>query len=226
MDNLGDSIVDKLFNSSWLCLISKECLSLLDPVIPEDINTSTYNPSSSGSIAHISGVIRTENSTNDEGIIQMLYGMNKTTVDMEANITGNLIQAENAYLSTATIAELMFLNASLILEKPTDSVAMHSDIGQYLKQVEMRKIYEPHYVPPPEQDMAAFQKLFNMLEGMTNDYLEEGRGESALAKLTALISRTTSGDIETNTNKVNLDGKENNAILGLSFKTSKNPYSF
>ena len=24
----------------------------------------------------------------------------------------------------------------------------------------------------------------------------------------------------------NLDGKENNAILGLSFKTSKNPYSF
>lgn len=220
-------LVKRIFNSSWLCLISKECLSLIDN-IPAEIDLNVYPVSYWGGGEFSTGVIRTETCKNKAGIIDMLYRNSRITKDMEVNLSQNLIRPDRVYLSTATIAEIMYANGDLTLLNAIDSVAIHSDIGTYLDQVSQKRIYEPHYQPPPQEDIDAFTKLYNMLDTMSYEYLRDGAGESALAKLTKMSRTTAVGVNLEELHKVTLNGRDRSASVsvGLSFPTGRNPFDF
>lgn len=220
-------LVKRIFNSSWLCLISKECLSLIDN-IPAEININVYPVNDWGGGEFSTGVIRTETCKNEAGIIDMLYKNSRITKDMEVNLSKNLIRPDKVYLSTATIAEIMYLNGDLTLLNAVDSVAIHADIGTYLNQISHKRIYEPHYQPPPQADIDAFTKLYNMLDTMSYEYLQAGAGESALAKLTQMSRTTAVGINLEESHKVTLNGRDRSASVsvGLNFPTGRNPFDF
>ena len=220
-------LVKRIFNSAWTCLVSKECMSLIDN-IPTELDIGVYPVGYWGGGEFSTGVTRIEKSTNEAGIIDMLYRNSRITKDMELNLSKNLIQPDRVYLSTATIAEIMYANGDVTLINAIDSVAIHADIGSYLEQVSNRKLFEPHYQPPPQEDIDAFTKLYNMLDTMSYEYLKDGAGESALAKLMQLSRTTAVGVNIVDTPNVTLNGRNTMATVsaGLNFPTGHNPFDF
>ena len=83
-------------------------------------------------------------------------------------------------------------------------------------------------VSVPIEYIDAFTKLYNMLDTMSYEYLKDGAGESALAKLMQLSRTTAVGVNIVDTPNVTLNGRNTMATVsaGLNFPTGHNPFDF
>lgn len=221
-------VVNKLFNSRWQCQVEREYLAMLRDV-PTEIDLDV-NPYVQSGVYANSGVTRTEHHPNMQNIIAMLYNTPTVTYDQQMNPDMNLLGPEIANLSTADIAEIVAMNGNVYLLNPMDSVAIHESIGVYQKMIRIRRANEPHFKAPPEEDMAAFEKLFNILESLAGRYNNKGEGNSALAELIRMTTKTYTGAITVDKKPVspglNISGLTNRAAIGLEFENNKDPFNF
>lgn len=219
MENYNN-IVKRLFRSSWLCSITKDCLSLIKE-IPTEINLSTLEQVNTGHIYSEDQVARVEDNPNAIGIIEMLYNSPRVTVDMGKEGNKHLIRADKVYISTSDIAEIIYLGGTLTIINPLDTVQIHSDLNTYLTEVTNNVTYSPHYKPPPAQDLEAFNRLYNLLESLANNYRDRGLGNTALSRLFNITTKTATGDKGYSTT---LDGSRRVATVGLITPKKGNPY--
>lgn len=216
--------VSKLFNPKWLCLVDREYLAMLRET-PAEVNLTATEYTQSG-FNPSNGVTRTETNPNMAGIIDMLWNNPRITTDQQNNPEMNLLGSEMSYLSSADMAELIYKNGRIQLVNPIDSVEIHENIGVYLNQIDLRKQLEPHYKSPPEEDIAAFTKLYNILDGLASGYTSLGSGNAALAELISLTTMNTTMLIATKKPTMEIDGRSARAEVGLHFRENKDPYKY
>lgn len=219
-------VVEKLFKPSWRCSVAREYLSMLREV-PDQLECekppellSGYHPDNR--------VTRTETNPNMQGIIELLYGVPHFTADMHKHKELNLLGPQIAQICIADIAEVVYRRGQVELLNPRDSVEIHETVGMYLKQIDHLKVYDPHYKSPPEEDIEAFRKLFNMLDNFSRRYISQGLGNSPMAVLETLMRKTLTVARTVDKDKdvgLTLDGHFNEAKVGLSYKGGS-PYAF
>lgn len=216
-------IVNKLFKKPWKCIAHKEDMAIIRD-LPEKIDVDVTRFSQCGTGTE--GVTRIETVGNMQGIIDMLYNVPRITADQQMFPDLNLIKPDEVALCTADIAEIVFKGGAVHLIDPLDSVEIHESIRNYINLVDRRRKYEPHFQPPPEEDMLAFTKLYNLLEEMVKRYEPQGMGNSAFATLINLGINNATRLNTTEKPTLVLDGSRNSATIDNHFGKHKDPYSF
>lgn len=177
------AIVNALFDSRWLCEISKLCLSLINdvPVTPEILNETIR---AIGGYQWSNGVTEIVTRSNDAGILDMLY--NKSRVDVGQEHAGfvNSSTKDTVYLSTADLAELIKKGGDVTLVNWRDSVTIYEDIDKYLSMLLNHAFTDIHFQAPPKEDLDAFKNLSTILRDMVTKALGTD-ASPGLAKLQA-----------------------------------------
>ena len=217
------AILGRLFDLPWLCETTKVCLSLLQEV-PETLDIFVTTSPAIGSYKDVTGVVRTEVCSNEDGIIEMLYGVSRKNVGEEYQSFVNVTPIERTYLSTASLAELVYRRGSVTLVNAADAVAIYEDISRYLVILTEKQATEPHYQPPPIEDINAFKALLALIEKIAIPYSIMNLGETPFAQLKRLMSGTASGNVDAEKAKLTLDGNTGNSQLGSLYQDS--PYKF
>lgn len=219
-------VVNKLFNKPWSCFAHRADLAMVQE-IPEEVDLAVNKFVQSGT-SQTYGVERIETTGNMQGIIEMLYNSPRVTVDQQTRPDMKLIRPEEIMLPIATIAEIVYRNGSVYLAKPLDSVEIHETINIYLKQIEQRKRSEPHFTPPPDEDMDAFIKLNTLLEQLAKRYEPQGHGNSAFAALLRIgvANATRLAQNQQQAPVLTINGATNRATIDNHFGSHKDPYSF
>jgi len=204
-----EGLVGRLFGCRWLCNADKPSLSILhtDPssivIIDEfvQVNSGVYREDS---------VTRTVDEPNEEGIRSMMANIPRVT---NTNSDSDILRMEDAYLTTADIADIIHGDGTVEVVDPKDVVSIHTDIRMYLAAVELEQQVSPHYKPPPSEDLSSLSTLRDMIETLANQFQNAGRGDSAMARLLGLNTVTASGHVESvklNRSKIQRMGMETN----------------
>lgn len=216
-----ETLVNKLFDHRYLVETTKVCLSLLQDV-PEIEDLFVTPTPAVGSYKTANGVFRNETCSNEQGILEMLMGVSRKTIGEGYQAFVNVNPIERTNLSTASLAELIYRKGSVTLLNPADAVVIHSDVSRYLLMLTDKQLYEPHFNPPPIEDINAFQVLQSLIEQLASQYTGMGVGETAMAKLLQLTSGTATGLVMKE--KFTLDGAAVPVKFGGLYSDS--PYTF
>lgn len=199
-------VVDKLFNSFWLCESTKICLSLIQDNLCDVSDIEDKYPAV-GSFKTATGVTRVESNSNQEGIVDMLNGVSRMAVGAEYQTYVGIMPIERANLSTANIADLIYKEGTVTLLFPENAVDIYTDIGAYMTGIARKKLMDIDYEPPSEEEVNAFQNLYNIIELLADYYINQGYGESAIHVLRRLSNKTTVGNIINTRTQLTLNGK-------------------
>jgi len=214
MYNYKEELVDLvniLFSKPMVIESTKVSLSLLNKDI-EIKDLFKVPEMTSGSFKTINGVTISETNSNIDGLKELLSGTSRNSLGGEFYEKFNITSIETASLPISEIALLIYRKGSVTLVNVDDSVFIHKTVGRYLTLVEQRKLYELHYQAPPEEDILAFQTLYDLITDMASSRVRQGEGGSLLSELIRLSSTTASGDMFKN-DKVVLNGKRRTALL-------------
>lgn len=212
--DLQNNYVAKLFDPRYTCEITKVNKSILDSkavnFTQSPADHVTYN---SGSyLISTPGVTVTEINRNDEGIQDMLLGRSRSTTGEEFYANANVIAVDLIKLSAASIADILYNHGSVSLVNSLDSVSIYNDINSYIGLIGERSASEPHYQPPPEEDINCFKALRDMLASMATNYMSIGKGDSIMSKLIKM-SAVTATSKNAKLNKVRLNGSSQLAFI-------------
>lgn len=189
-------LIEKLFYKPYDCLITVDNLALLHK--PSAVKTlqRDYVPQTSGPI-DMPQVQVTYNNPNEAAIIAMLENGPTMTLDMENNMETdfNVYGPEPSTLTVSSIAEILYLNGDVSIVHPEVIEGMHADICAYLSSINYHRQRSPHYTPPPQEDIDAFQKLANIIEPIARVYRNAGGGVSSIAQLMNMIRQTATGNM-------------------------------
>lgn len=155
--------VEKVFNKRWDVESTKISLSLLDKYAEnEEIISTVVTEGNYGGL--LDGCVCTESHPGGSLILDLVYGRSRVEAGEHFNRLMNQTIIQTAHLSTAEIAELLYLKGSLTLVNPKDAIEIYDDVINYLDTIEWQRSRRFGYVPPPEEDIEAFSVLVNMIE--------------------------------------------------------------
>ncbi len=215
------ALVNKLFNSQWVCELTKLSYSiLLDYDKESKVEQLNIRPRNEYNFNN--GVKIVEEYKNCDGLLDMLYGVSRSNTGETYHSYFNINPIEQTYLSTAKLAELVFKKGSVTLVNPIDSVAIYDDISSYLHFIEEGMLSYHYFKTPPEDDLNAFKTLLSLIENMAYEFKDRNLGESPFIKLKRLGTATATGIVTKE--KLLLDGNNNQSILLNNY--TKSPYEF
>jgi len=215
-----------LFDKYWLCETTKVSLSVIHNVPKEH---EVFNPKPMGAGFGIVNreMSRIETCSNEQGVLDMLYGTSRFSIGEEYNESIGKTAAELVSLNTATLASMIYKKGTVGLLNPINSVEIYSDLCTYLEEIKYKGLLEPFYEGPPAEDIEALKNLQSLLEDLANGYTVNNQGDSAMVKLQQLLGgNTATGNLTTNPNKVFLDGFSRTATFGPDYTDETNPYKF
>lgn len=205
-------LVDRLFEIQYRCELTKVDLAILYSA-PIEFQYTDPKVSLSGShLTAISGVTVTEINRNQEGVQDMLLGRSRNSLGEEFYKVCNVTPLQYANLPVSSMAEILYCKGSVSLINPLDSVSIYTDIGNYLTHLKERILLEPHFIPPPQEDIDAFTELYNIIENLAVTYINMGKGNNSLAALKNLIITTSSG-LAQKENKIHFNGRDKKAVV-------------
>jgi hypothetical protein len=96
----------------------------------------------------------------------------------------------DVYLPMSVMAEMLYLGGNFIIQDPRDTTIINDTLDEYLSLVFERKRMEPHYMPPPEEDLDKLHKLNKAVEPLARRLGTLGLGTGTWAEIEALFTRT------------------------------------
>lgn len=175
-------LVELLFEKTYGCTATP---MVLDAAAPVPINSEAIR----SVVSPLDHVVYTVDSTGERKVLEAMFGHTRYTENEPQNrIIGN--KPIDVTITIAHMAEIVFIGGSYTLNDPRDATAIVETIEEYLTTVADRRRYEPHYAPPPKEDMDKLSGLIHAIIPLSSRVHDAKQGTGFWAELDSLFMTT------------------------------------
>jgi hypothetical protein len=175
-------LLDLLFEKLYNCTATP---IMLDAAAPAPVATKPALTN----VSTLDGVVHTQSTENEHLVIEAMFGHTRYNGNESSNreIGSKPIDVR---IPIAHMAEMVSIGGTFILNNPRVAPEIVDTIESYENIVYERKIYEPHFRQPPEEDMDKLRGLKHAILPLSCRVMSVGEGVGGWADLDALFTRT------------------------------------
>lgn len=181
-DRYGE-LVDSIFDKSFQCTAAPVYLDAGKPA-------PTISVSVTPKVQHsVDGVRLTVSNSNEQNIMERMSGHIAYTGE-EKEDRRRATTPIDVTIPISHMAEILGVSGTFTLKDPREASVINDILDEYLVLVADKKVYEPHFNAPPQEDIDKLNNLNVAIYPLSRRLSTLGLGQGTWAEIEALFTRT------------------------------------